>query len=263
MQQRTPCPAHHTFDTRESGLVPAFFDCKALTAVRRRADGGTGRRRRTTRAQRKGTATARRVVASRRGRGGGDRDGRDRGRRRRRRRSGVHRHARRRGVRRARVRAGVDQRDHGRARHRSPGAYSLEVSSPGIDRPLRTLAALRAASPAQTAVVKTSRPLDGRTSSRARSFRQKETRSCSTWTASTWPSRSTASSAPTSRARSISARKRASEERKRDVATSELIEALQALAHERKIDEFISSTASRRRLRKAISTSSTSSGTPA
>ncbi|OUO95995.1 ribosome maturation factor [Gordonibacter sp. An232A] len=44
-----------------------------------------------------------------------------------------------------------------------PGAYSLEVSSPGIDRPLRTLEHF-ARFAGQTAVVKTSRPLDGRTS---------------------------------------------------------------------------------------------------
>ena len=44
-----------------------------------------------------------------------------------------------------------------------PGAYSLEVSSPGIDRPLRTLEHF-ARFAGQTAVVKTSRPLDGRSS---------------------------------------------------------------------------------------------------
>ena len=44
-----------------------------------------------------------------------------------------------------------------------PGAYTLEVSSPGIDRPLRTLEHF-ARFAGQTAVVKTSRPLDGRTS---------------------------------------------------------------------------------------------------
>ena len=44
-----------------------------------------------------------------------------------------------------------------------PGAYSLEVSSPGIDRPLRTLEHF-ARFAGQTAVVKTSRPLDGCTS---------------------------------------------------------------------------------------------------
>ena len=150
---------------------------------------------------------------------------------------GVHRHARRRGVRRARVRAGVDQRDHGRARPVPRRVLARGVLS--RHRPAAAhFGALRAASPARQP---SSRPRVRSTAaprSRARSFRQKETRSCSTWTASTWPSRSTASSAPTSRARSISARKRASEERKRDVATSELIEALQALAHERKIDEF-------------------------
>ena len=44
-----------------------------------------------------------------------------------------------------------------------PGAYTLEVSSPGIDRPLRTLEHF-ARFAGQTAVVKTSRPLDGRSS---------------------------------------------------------------------------------------------------
>lgn len=44
-----------------------------------------------------------------------------------------------------------------------PGAYTLEVSSPGIDRPLRTLEHF-ARFAGQTAVVKISRPLDGRSS---------------------------------------------------------------------------------------------------
>ena len=42
-----------------------------------------------------------------------------------------------------------------------PGAYMLEVSSPGIDRPLRT-AAHFARFAGETAVVKTSEPVDGR-----------------------------------------------------------------------------------------------------
>ena len=44
-----------------------------------------------------------------------------------------------------------------------PGAYTLEVSSPGIDRPLRTSAHF-ARFIDSTAVVKTSSPLDGRSS---------------------------------------------------------------------------------------------------
>ena len=44
-----------------------------------------------------------------------------------------------------------------------PGAYMLEVSSPGIDRPLRTLEHFQRFS-GQTAVVKTTSPLDGRSS---------------------------------------------------------------------------------------------------
>lgn len=44
-----------------------------------------------------------------------------------------------------------------------PGAYTLEVSSPGIDRPLRTLDHFRRAA-GQTAVVKTVGPIDGRSS---------------------------------------------------------------------------------------------------
>lgn len=44
-----------------------------------------------------------------------------------------------------------------------PGAYTLEVSSPGIDRPLRTLEHfVRFAG--ETAVVKTTQPQDGRSS---------------------------------------------------------------------------------------------------
>lgn len=42
-----------------------------------------------------------------------------------------------------------------------PGAYTLEVSSPGIDRPLRTLEHF-ARFAGETAVVKTTSPLDGR-----------------------------------------------------------------------------------------------------
>lgn len=44
-----------------------------------------------------------------------------------------------------------------------PGAYMLEVSSPGIDRPLRT-AEHFARFVGETAVVKTTQPLDGRSS---------------------------------------------------------------------------------------------------
>lgn len=44
-----------------------------------------------------------------------------------------------------------------------PGAYMLEVSSPGIDRPLRTLEHF-ARFAGQTAVVKTVSPVDGRSS---------------------------------------------------------------------------------------------------
>ena len=44
-----------------------------------------------------------------------------------------------------------------------PGAYTLEVSSPGIDRPLRTPAHFTAAV-GQTAAVKTVGPIDGRSS---------------------------------------------------------------------------------------------------
>ncbi|MDO4182778.1 MAG: ribosome maturation factor RimP [Coriobacteriia bacterium] len=44
-----------------------------------------------------------------------------------------------------------------------PGAYNLEVSSPGIDRPLRTLEHFRRFVGEQ-AVVKTTGPLDGRSS---------------------------------------------------------------------------------------------------
>ena len=44
-----------------------------------------------------------------------------------------------------------------------PGAYTLEVSSPGIDRPLRTLDHFRKAI-GQTAAVRTVGPIDGRSS---------------------------------------------------------------------------------------------------
>ena len=44
-----------------------------------------------------------------------------------------------------------------------PGAYMLEVSSPGIDRPLRTLEHFDRFS-GEKAVVKTTKPLDGRSS---------------------------------------------------------------------------------------------------
>ncbi|OUO90309.1 ribosome maturation factor [Gordonibacter sp. An230] len=44
-----------------------------------------------------------------------------------------------------------------------PGAYTLEVSSPGIDRPLRTAEHFERFA-GQTAVVKTARPLGGRSS---------------------------------------------------------------------------------------------------
>ena len=44
-----------------------------------------------------------------------------------------------------------------------PGAYTLEVSSPGIDRPLRTLEHF-ARYAGETAVVKTMQPQDGRSS---------------------------------------------------------------------------------------------------
>lgn len=44
-----------------------------------------------------------------------------------------------------------------------PGAYTLEVSSPGIDRPLRTLDHFRNAV-GQTAALKTVGPIDGRSS---------------------------------------------------------------------------------------------------
>ena len=44
-----------------------------------------------------------------------------------------------------------------------PGAYMLEVSSPGIDRPLRTLEHFERFS-GEKAVVKTTKPLDGRSS---------------------------------------------------------------------------------------------------
>lgn len=44
-----------------------------------------------------------------------------------------------------------------------PGAYMLEVSSPGIDRPLRTLAHFERFA-GERAVVKTVSPLDGRSS---------------------------------------------------------------------------------------------------
>ena len=43
-----------------------------------------------------------------------------------------------------------------------PGAYTLEVSSPGIDRPLRTLAAFRAVRRSETAVIQTVEPRGGR-----------------------------------------------------------------------------------------------------
>ena len=42
-----------------------------------------------------------------------------------------------------------------------PGAYMLEVSSPGIDRPLRTLAHFKRFA-GEKAVIKTIKPLDGR-----------------------------------------------------------------------------------------------------
>ena len=42
-----------------------------------------------------------------------------------------------------------------------PGAYMLEVSSPGIDRPLRTLSHFERFA-GEKAVVKTTKPLDGR-----------------------------------------------------------------------------------------------------
>lgn len=44
-----------------------------------------------------------------------------------------------------------------------PGAYTLEVSSPGIDRPLRTPEHFQRFA-GQTAVVKTNGPIDGRSS---------------------------------------------------------------------------------------------------
>ncbi len=44
-----------------------------------------------------------------------------------------------------------------------PGAYTLEVSSPGIDRPLRTLAHFQRFA-GETAVVKTVEPIEGRAS---------------------------------------------------------------------------------------------------
>ena len=44
-----------------------------------------------------------------------------------------------------------------------PGAYTLEVSSPGVDRPLRTLEHF-ARFAGETAVVKTTQPQDGRSS---------------------------------------------------------------------------------------------------
>ena len=44
-----------------------------------------------------------------------------------------------------------------------PGAYTLEVSSPGIDRPLRTKDHFESFV-GETAVVKTAKPLDGRSS---------------------------------------------------------------------------------------------------
>ena len=76
-----------------------------------------------------------------------------------------------------------------------PGAYMLEVSSPGIDRPLRTMEHF-ARYVGQPAVIKT-QPREGAARGRASSRRPKTTSSRSTSTGRPWTSRLTPSSAPT------------------------------------------------------------------
>ena len=115
-----------------------------------------------------------------------------------------------------------------------PGAYMLEVSSPGIDRPLRTPEHF-ARFAGETVTVKTTAPSTAAARLPA-SF--SALRTAASWWPQTAPApsafRTTTSKRPALRAPSTSAPR----ERIRYVATSELIEALQALAHERKIDEF-------------------------
>ena len=118
-----------------------------------------------------------------------------------------------------------------------PGAYTLEVSSPGIDRPLRT-AEHFARFVGDTAVLKT-QPVDGRgwqlTGARIGGGRRGRARRGRRRGAHPYGHHQTRPSEGHDRFRLADEHLRKGSE---DVASSELIEALQALAHERKIDEF-------------------------
>ena len=114
-----------------------------------------------------------------------------------------------------------------------PGAYMLEVSSPGIDRPLRTKEHF-ARFAGEQVVVKTSSPIDGRSSFTG----TLEGMEGDDVIVEVDGSRIAIGYSLIKRAHVVGAVDFSSERKRLDVANSELIEALQALAHERKIDEF-------------------------